>query len=59
MEDKYVKLSHVQELLKLIRTRDQYMDWTTEYEVADRKVGNTVHWLERNAKTKSQLWQSN
>lgn len=47
---KYVELQHVQELLKLIRTRDRFMDWSNEYEKYDKKVKNTVEWLERNAK---------
>jgi hypothetical protein len=47
---KYVKLEHVQELIKLIRARDCYMDWTNEYEKYDKKVKNTIEWIERNAK---------
>ncbi|MFD9628614.1 hypothetical protein [Peribacillus muralis] len=48
--DRYVKWSHVQELLKLIRKRDGYFDWSDEYNKYDKKVNNTVEWLERNAK---------
>jgi hypothetical protein len=48
--DKYVKLEHVQELLKLIKTRDSYHDWSDEYEKYDRKIKKTIQWLERNAK---------
>lgn len=48
---KYVELKHVQELLKLIKERDSYMDWTAHYEKADKKVENTIAWLERNART--------
>jgi len=50
-EIKYVKLEHVEELLKLIETRDRYMDWTNEYERLNKKVDNTIDWLKRNAKT--------
>lgn len=49
-KDKYVKLKHVQELIQLIRTRDSFHDWSTEYAKYDRKVKNTIEWLERNAK---------
>lgn len=48
--EKYVKLKHVQELLKLIERRDHFFDWSKEYEKYDHKVKNTVEWLERNAK---------
>ncbi|MED1863290.1 hypothetical protein P4V41_07460 [Fictibacillus nanhaiensis] len=50
MEEKYVKLQHVKELLKLIKTRDSFHDWSDEYEKFDQKVKNTIEWLERNAK---------
>lgn len=49
-KEKYVKLKHVQELLALIKTRDSFMDWTDSYEKYDKKVKNTIQWLERNAK---------
>lgn len=32
MEEKYVKLKHVRELLKLIETRDSFYDWSDSYE---------------------------
>lgn len=48
--EKYVQLIHVQELLKLIRKRDSFMDWTESYEKYDKKVKNTIEWIERNAK---------
>lgn len=48
--EKYVKLKHVQELMKLIKTRDRFMDWTDEFEKYDKKVKNTIEWIERNAK---------
>ncbi|MGV4321232.1 hypothetical protein [Bacillus mojavensis] len=50
-ENKYVELKHVQELLKLIRKRDGFYDWSSDYEKYDKKVKNTIEWLERNAKT--------
>lgn len=49
-KEKYVKWKHVQELLKLIKTRNSFMDWTDSYERYDKKVKNTVEWLENNAK---------
>ena len=51
MEEKYVKLKHVQELLKLIRTRDSFYNWSSSYEKYNKKVENTIEWLERNAIT--------
>ncbi|MCI3197763.1 hypothetical protein GXP75_19245 [Bacillus sp. HU-1818] len=51
IENKYVKLIHVRELLNLIKTRDSFYDWSDSYEKYDKKVKNTVEWLERNAKT--------
>lgn len=51
IENKYVKLKHVKELLGLIKIRDSYYDWSDNYEKYDNKVKNTVEWLERNAKT--------
>lgn len=53
--DKYVKLQHVQELIKLMKVRDTYMDWTDSYEKYSKKVENTVEWLERNAKSIEEL----
>lgn len=50
MADKYVKLKHVKQLIKLIKLRDCYFDWSNEYEKYNRKVENTIEWLERNAK---------
>lgn len=47
--EKYVKWKHVEELLKLIRIRDGFHDWSDEYEKYNKKVKNTVAWLERNA----------
>lgn len=49
--DKYVELKHVQELVKLINKRDAFHHWSSEYENYDKKVKNTIEWLERNAKT--------
>jgi len=48
--EKYVKLVHVKELLTLIKERDSFEWWTDSYKKYDRKVENTVEWLERNAK---------
>ncbi|WP_181279869.1 hypothetical protein [Bacillus atrophaeus] len=48
--DKWVQLKHVQELVALIKKRDSFYDWSDEYEKYDKKVKNTIEWLERNAK---------
>lgn len=48
--EKYVKLKHVEELLKLIKARDRFYDWSDEYEKYSNKVDNTIEWLKRNAK---------
>lgn len=53
--EKYVKLRHVEELLKLIHTRDGYYDWSDSYAKYHSKVQNTVEWLKRNAKTQEEL----
>ncbi|MGG1339122.1 hypothetical protein GH892_02325 [Bacillus thuringiensis] len=50
VEDKYVKLKHVQVLLGLIKKRDSFYDWSDEWEEHNKKVKNTIKWLERNAK---------
>lgn len=50
-EAKYVKLEHVQELLKLMKTRDMYMDWTDSYEEESKKVDNYIELLEMSAVT--------
>lgn len=47
---KYVRLQHVQELVALIKKRDKFNDWSTEYKKYDNKIKNTIDWLERNAK---------
>jgi len=52
---KYVRLDHIQELLKLIGTRDSFNDWTYEYDKANQKVSNTVAFIKRNAKTLDEL----
>ena len=49
-QEKYIKLKHFQELMKLIYTRDGYHDWSNEYEKYDNEIKHTVKWLERNAK---------
>ncbi|USL89387.1 hypothetical protein vBBceHLY2_00111 [Bacillus phage vB_BceH_LY2] len=52
---KYVKLQHVQELLKLMDKRDSYYDWSDEFWEYHQKVKNTIEFVERNAKTKEEL----
>jgi hypothetical protein len=49
-KERYIELKFVQELLKLIRKRDSYYDWSTDYEKYDKKVKKTIEWIERNAK---------
>ena len=50
-ETKYVELDHVLELLKLIRLRDSYMDWTKQYETCNEEVKEKIEYLLNNAKT--------
>lgn len=52
---KYVKLQHVQELLKLMDKRDSYYDWSDVFLGYHQKVKNTIEFVERNAKTKEEL----
>ncbi|MCS0827442.1 hypothetical protein NX029_26360 [Cytobacillus firmus] len=54
-DDKYIKLSHVEELIKLYNTRDGFYDWSDSYERYNNKVKNTIDWLKRNAKEKGEL----
>lgn len=53
MEDKkkYIRLDHFQKFMELLNNRDRNYDWSDEYEKYDKKVKNTIEWLERNAKT--------
>ncbi|QFP93437.1 UNVERIFIED_ORG: hypothetical protein Xoosp15_172 [Xanthomonas phage Xoo-sp15] len=57
-EKKYVELKHVQELIRLMNVRNAvaYYEFD-EYEKADKKVKNTIDWLERNAKPYHDLWE--
>jgi hypothetical protein len=48
--EKYIELKCVQELLRLIKKRDGYYDWSDSYQKYDRKVKKTIEWIERNAK---------
>ncbi|EEK75654.1 hypothetical protein bcere0009_54900 [Bacillus cereus R309803] len=34
----------------MIKKRDSFYEWSGEYEKYDKKVKNTIEWLERNAK---------
>lgn len=53
---KYVKLQHVQELIKLYERRSNIPDWEWEkFDKVDSKIKNTVEFLKRNAKTKEEL----
>lgn len=53
--DKYIKLKHFQTLMKLIEQRDGFEWWMVQYDKYDKKVNNTIEWLELNAKTKEEL----
>lgn len=50
MTEKYVQWKRVEELLKLIKKRDSFHDWSDSYEKYNDKVKNTIEWLERNAR---------
>lgn len=53
---KYVKLQHVQELLKLFERRSNIPDWEWEkFSKVNDKIKNTIEFLKRNAKTKEEL----
>jgi hypothetical protein len=54
-EDKYVQWKYVKELLDMISTRDSFHDWSDSYEKMDKKIKNTIEWLERNAITFDRL----
>jgi hypothetical protein len=55
LEDKYVQWKYVAELLKMISQRDSFHDWSDQYEELDKKVKNTIEWLDRNAITFDRL----
>lgn len=48
---RYIELEYFQELMKLYKARDSFHDWSSEWEKYDRKIKNTIAWLERNART--------
>lgn len=54
-ETLYVELKHVQELVKLMKARDCFHDWSKEYDEYDEKIKNTIEWIERNARGKYDL----
>lgn len=49
MENKYVKLSEVEELLSLINTRDSYFEWSESFEKYDGLVKEAIIKLRNNA----------
>lgn len=49
MENKYVKLSEVEELLSLINTRDSYFEWSESFEKYDGLVKEAINNLRNNA----------
>jgi len=49
MEDLYVKLEHVQELMKLIKKRDSFHDWSDKWEICNRKVIAKMEFIEQNS----------
>lgn len=52
---KYIEIETVQELVRLYKKRDCFHDWTSEWDKYNKKIENTISWLERNAKTKDEL----
>jgi hypothetical protein len=54
-EDKYVQWKYVKELFDMISKRDCFHDWSDEYEKINKKIKNTIEWLERNAITFDRL----
>ena len=53
---KYVKLQHVQELIKLYERVGDIPDWEWgKFNKVNDKIENTIEFLERNAKTKEEL----
>jgi hypothetical protein len=54
-EDKYVQWKYVKELIGMIGRRDCFHDYTKQYEELDKKIKNTIKWLERNAITFDRL----
>lgn len=51
MENKYVKLSEVEELLSLINTRDSYFEWSESFERYDGLVKEAINKLRSNTIT--------
>lgn len=51
MENKYVKLSEVEELLSLINTRDSYFEWSESFERYDGLVKEAINKLRNNTIT--------
>ena len=47
----YIELTHVRELMRLIKTRDQFHDWSDQWGVYDRKIKGNYEWILRNAKS--------
>ncbi|MEW4131929.1 hypothetical protein [Bacillus thuringiensis] len=47
---KVVKLSQVQELIKLYKLRDTFYEWSSEWARYNRKIKTTIEFIERNAK---------
>lgn len=44
-EDKYVKLTDVQNILDLIQEREKFHDWTKEFDDYDKKVKIAIETL--------------
>lgn len=51
MENKYVKLSEVEELLSLINTRDSYFEWSESFERYNGLVKEAINKLRSNTIT--------
>lgn len=50
MQDKWVKLKDVEELVSLIKKREGFYDWSDEYEKIDKEVEEKIKQLYSSAK---------
>lgn len=50
-KNKYVPLSHLNELIRLFEERDAFREWTDGYSKFDKKINETIDFIKRNAKT--------
>lgn len=57
--EKYVKLSSVRHLLKLMYRRDCFYDWSENYEREDKKIKEFIQLIEANAETIDDIIKEN